>query len=427
MSALWRIYWLVTLFFVLTAAVFMLVLLRQASHDVIRELDAANAVVEYLSEVAERDPTALSPEFTSNLRHVRVRWLEPGEAPGEEGEESLSWLEQQLYPTISVESVLLDMPDGRRLQLRSDPDDEIAEVRDSLFQLLTLFSCALLLSLLAIRFAARPALAVLEELLSALEQVSRGRLDTRLGSHSLAEARQLAGYFNRMVVSLQSARRENDELTRSLLAMQERERTQLAQTLHDDLGQYLAGIRAQACLLQAVKAQPELVESTAQRLDENCERLQNGFRRLTRELYPVMLEHLSLPDAARQLAEQWQEAHGIELSLHIDERLAPLSLNSKEHLYRLLQEALTNIARHANATRGRIWLRARGDRLLLLVRDNGRGASQVHSLGIGLRSMRERASCLGGHLSVASRLGGGWAVLLSIPLKKAIDHEDIAC
>ncbi|MBE7927757.1 HAMP domain-containing sensor histidine kinase [Pseudomonas saudiphocaensis] len=424
MSALGRIYWLVSLFFGLIATVCMLVLLRQASHDVGRELSAAQAMVTYLSEVAERDSAALQGELTDNLRHVRVRWLQPGQVP--EPLNRGSWLDRQIYPSELAEPVTLPLADGRRLQLSVDPADEIDEVWDSLLRLLTLFCIALLLSLLAIRWALRPALAVLDELLAALERVSQGRLDTRLGSHTLAEARQLAGHFNRMVTSLQSARRENDELTHALLALQERERTQLAQALHDDLGQYLAGIRAQACLLQAVKDQPTLVAATAVRLDDNCEQLQNGFRRLTRELYPVMLEHLELPEAIRLLAEQWQEAHGIELRLHVDKRLPVLPLVVKEHLYRLLQEALTNVARHAHASRVHIRLRLRGERLRLLVRDNGCGAGESRPLGIGLRSMRERAHCLGGHLILASRSGGGWAVLLDFPLMEAMAHENIA-
>ncbi|PKM01582.1 MAG: sensor histidine kinase, partial [Gammaproteobacteria bacterium HGW-Gammaproteobacteria-7] len=76
MSALWRINLLVTLFFTLVTLVCLAVLLRQASHDVQRELNAAAAVVGYLGEMAERDPDSLKPGLTDSLRHVRVRWLE---------------------------------------------------------------------------------------------------------------------------------------------------------------------------------------------------------------------------------------------------------------------------------------------------------------------------------------------------------------
>lgn len=108
MSALWRIYWLVSLFFGLIGTVCLLVLLRQASHDVGRELDAAQAMVTYLSEVAERDPAALQAELTDNLRHVRVRWLEPGQMS--ELQNGRSWLDYQIYPAELAEPVTLPLP-----------------------------------------------------------------------------------------------------------------------------------------------------------------------------------------------------------------------------------------------------------------------------------------------------------------------------
>lgn len=418
MSALWRISLLVSLFFALVAAVCLAVLLRQASHDVRRELDSAGAVLSYLKEVAERDPAALKPDFTGHLRHVQVRWLDEGERA--QPPAKLTWLEQLLYPSQLPPVLTVPLPDGRVLALSVDPQDEIEEVQDSLLQLLVLFGIALVLSLLTIRWAVRPALGVLRQLLAAFGRVSQGRLDTRLADHPMLEARQLAGHFNLMVSSLEFARRDNDELTRSLLALQERERTQLAQALHDDLGQYVAGIRAQACLLQVVKDQPLLVASTARGLDDHCERLQDGFRRLTRELYPVMLDHLDLPEAIRLLTEQWQSAQGIELRLQIDRRLPRLPLTIKEHLYRLLQESLTNVAKHAGATAVSVRLRVKGQGLRLLISDNGAGQPGAQRPGIGLRSMQERARALGGALVASNRRVKGWVVYLDVPSRESL-------
>jgi len=93
MSALWRLNLLVALFFALVAMVCLAVLLRQGSHDVQRELDAAAAVVAYLGEMAERDPATLRPELTDSLRHVRVRWLSPGQPATDGGDTLLTdWL-----------------------------------------------------------------------------------------------------------------------------------------------------------------------------------------------------------------------------------------------------------------------------------------------------------------------------------------------
>lgn len=419
MSALWRISLLVSLFFSLVAVICLVVLLRQASHDVERELNAAAAVITYLRDAAERDPALLQPELAAHLRHIQVRFQEKDIDDRAREQEQISWLETVLYPSELPAPLIVRMADGRLLQLSVNPKDEIEEVWDSLLQLFALFGIALLLSLWAIRWAVQPALGMLNELLAAFGCVSQGRLDTRLPAQSLFEARQLAGHFNRMVSSLEHTRQDNDDLTRSLLALQERERTQIAQALHDDLGQYLTGIRAQACLLQAIKHEPQLVSSAARCVDEYCEQLQDAFRCLTRELYPVMLDHLELPEAIRLLADRWQNTQGIELRLHIDHRLPRLHLSTKAHLYRLLQESLTNVAKHAHASFVCVRLRIQGERLRLLVRNNGDGHGEIRRSGIGLRSMQERARSLGGSLIASGRRGGGWTVYLDIPIKEA--------
>ena len=230
----------------------------------------------------------------------------------------------------------------------------------------------------------------------------------------LPEARQLAEHFNRMVANLAQARGDNTRLTQALLAVQEQERTRLAQTLHDDLGQYLAGIRAQGCLLRMAADQPAVVKQTAQALELNCERLQQGFRALVHDLYPVALQHLPLAEAFGVLVSQWQASQGIDCRLRVGEHLPALPEPSRTHLYRLLQEALTNVARHAGASQVRVRLQRSAKGLRLLVRDNGCGAQQPLRPGVGLHSMAERARSLGGDLRILSRPGGGWALALNI-------------
>jgi two-component system sensor histidine kinase UhpB len=220
-----------------------------------------------------------------------------------------------------------------------------------------------------------------------------------------------------MATTLQQVQADNAELTQALLELQERERARLGQTLHDDLGQYLSGIRAQACLLKVVADRPLQVQDTARLLDGNCERLQQGFRSLIRDLYPVVLERMELGVALQQLAVDWQQAHGIRCRLMLGAHLPSLPLASKAHLYRLVQEALTNVARHAEASEVRIRLQRRGQGLRLLVRDDGRGTTLPLRPGIGLRSMRERSRSLGAELRLYSRPQAGWAVCLKIPLE----------
>lgn len=418
MSALWRINLWVCGFFALVTLACMGLLVHQAVEDVERELQSAEAVVEYLSETAERDPASLQPRLTSSLRHVRVRWLAADEAarlPVQDGLDA--WLGRLLFAEARHSARVLDLNDGRRVQIAVDPRDEIDEVWDSLQQLLSLCGLALLLSLLTIRWAVRRGMSLLDELLRALQQVSGGQLQVRLRAKGLPEARQLATHFNRMTAALEQARADNTQLTQTLLAVQEQERTHLAQTLHDDLGQYLAGIRAQACLLRLVADQPLVVERTVRELEHNCEHLQQGFRALVHDLYPVVLQHLPLAEAFGLLVEQWQGRQGIDCRLRVSTELPALSVSDKTHLYRLLQEALTNIARHADASQVGVRLQYRGGRLRLLIRDNGRGAQEPQRPGVGLYSMFERARSLGGELRIISHPGAGWALALNVPLE----------
>ncbi|MFK3819747.1 histidine kinase [Pseudomonas sp. NPDC089407] len=416
LPALWRINLWVTGCFALLTVACAGVLLHQAVADVERELQSAEAVVTYLADSTARDPASLQPSLTQNLRHVRVHWLAAGQAAPEPGQAGIdAWLGHQLFGEPHRSGRLLELSDGRRVLIAVDARDEIDEVWDSLQQLISLCGLALLLSLVTIRWAVHRAMGLLDELLGALRQVSAGQLTARLREAGLPEARQLAEHFNRMAANLEQARADNTQLTQALLAVQEQERTRLAQTLHDDLGQYLAGIRAQGCLLRLAADQPAVVEQTAQALELNCERLQQGFRALVHDLYPVALQHMPLAEAFGVLVSQWQASQGIDCRLRVGEHLPALPGPSRTHLYRLLQEALTNVARHAGASQVRVRLQRSAKGLRLWVRDNGCGAQQPQRPGVGLHSMAERARSLGGDLRILSRPGGGWALALNIP------------
>ena len=415
-SALWRINLLVTLFFSAVALVCMAVLLRQASYDVARELKAAQTVVEYLKEVARNDPASLESQLTASLRHVRVHWLNGQAAPVADNDALDIWLGEQLYPAAKQFSAPLHLADGRDVLISVDPQDEIDEVWDSLTQLLVLFGLALVLSLLVIRWAVGSGLRVLNDLIGGLRQVSQGQLQVRLPLHSLHESKQLAEHFNQMVSTLEHVQADNRELTQALLALQEHERKHLALALHDDMGQYLSGIRAQLLLLRSMTQQNPAIATTLRGLEVNCQHLQESFRGLIRDLYPVVLERLQLGEAIELLVQQWQQTQGIACDLRMGSQLPLMDSAQQAHLYRLLQEALTNVARHSGASQVRVRVHRRGQRLALLVSDNGSGGPDNPRPGIGLRSMGERARCLGGQLRLRARPGSGWLLRLSMPV-----------
>ncbi|MNC53268.1 Sensor histidine kinase LiaS [compost metagenome] len=161
--------------------------------------------------------------------------------------------------------------------------------------------------------------------------------------------------------------------------------------------------------------QPNVVAQTTRTLELDCERLQQGFRALVHDLYPLALQHMPLAEAFGLLVSQWQASQGIDCRLRVGEQLPALPGASRTHLYRLLQEALTNVARHAGASQVRVRLQRSPKGLRLFIRDNGCGAHQPQRPGVGLHSMAERARSLGGELRIFSRPGGGWALALNIP------------
>lgn len=139
-------------------------------------------------------------------------------------------------------------------------------------------------------------------------------------------------------------------LLNELLQLQDRERERIARVLHDDLGQYLTGIRAQSLSLMY---DPDLKDHQKERvrdLARHCETIQHHFRHLLQDLHPLVMEQLGLGSAIRHLAEQWQQLSGLDCRLALDDALPEFTGEQQTHLYRFLQEALNNISRHAHAS-----------------------------------------------------------------------------
>lgn len=413
MSTLWRINVYVTLFFAAVVSVCLVVLLRQAEADVQRELGAAQVLVDYLAEAAPNDPERFV-RLEGYLRHVRLELVAAGESSTLRATHAHDRLTRFLYPQPAPLH-RINLADGRALLLAIDPQDEVEEAQDSIVQLLGVFALALIMTLLTIRWAVRRGLLVLDDVLSALQQIGEGQLAVRLQTYPLREAEQLAEQFNKMAAALQSTQAENIQLTSALLNLQDTERNRLGQTLHDDLGQYVAGMRAQIKLLQVVREQPQTVLSVAQVLEEHGQQLQTGFRCLVRDLYPAMLDHLSAAQMLYHLQEHWQKSHGGYCRLHILNKLPVLTVAQKNQLYRFLQEALTNVSRHAQATEVQIWMQYKAGAVRLLLRDNGSGCAVPHQ-GLGLRSMAERARTLAAQLHIQARSKRGWSIYLYLPM-----------
>jgi two-component system sensor histidine kinase UhpB len=193
----------------------------------------------------------------------------------------------------------------------------------------------------------------------------------------------------------------------------EDERNLIARELHDEVGQTLTGV-----MLQVEGLAAKIPDELREQLDELRETARSGtedVRRIARQLRPEALEDLGLQSALSALATAFGEQAGIT----VQRRLEPSVSLSEEHelvVYRVAQEALTNVARHADATRVELQLSHRGDQAVLTVRDDGRG---IHPGALpssrGIRGMRERAMLIGAQIEIDSRPGRGTAINLLIP------------
>jgi two-component system sensor histidine kinase UhpB len=269
-----------------------------------------------------------------------------------------------------------------------------------------------LVSLLALDLALlRPAFRPLNELVETMRRhdpLSPGKR-VRVDGGPVVAA--LAQAFNEMLDRLESERRDS---ARRALVVQEGERRRIARELHDEVGQTLTGVMLQVEALAA-----RIPDELREQLDELRETARAGtedVRRIARRLRPEALEDLGLQSALAALATGFGEQTGITIHRQLEPSL-PLSEEHELVVYRVAQEALTNVARHAHADDVRLELQRAGERVVLTVRDDGRGLPRTEaSSSHGIRGMRERAMLIGAELHIQSDPGRGTEIQLSIPL-----------
>jgi two-component system sensor histidine kinase UhpB len=196
---------------------------------------------------------------------------------------------------------------------------------------------------------------------------------------------------------------------------QERERKRLARELHDEVGQTLTGVVLQLEGLHRM-APHELAEPVAA-LQETAREGVEEVREIVRGLRPQALDEFGLRSALVSLAEGVTERTGVRVRARLEPELPPLEAEQDLAIYRVAQEGLTNVARHAQARNAELLLERDGGRIVLRVRDDGRGIgdAEAASQGAGLGGMRERALLVGGRLSVFRREGEGTEVRLEVP------------
>ncbi|MEX3671425.1 PAS domain S-box protein [Paraburkholderia phenoliruptrix] len=258
---------------------------------------------------------------------------------------------------------------------------------------------------------------------ASISQIRDG--DTRLYTVMLRDVTERV----RAEQAQQRAREELRELSANLQKIREDEKTRIARELHDDLGQQLTALKMDISSVEETlgASASTLVREQLQGMRRLIDVTVASVRRIAADLRPVMLDDLGLIPAVEWLANDFTNRYGIEVERDIETGDARFSPTGATALFRIVQEALTNVARHADATLVTLSLRVANEGFVLRIADNGLGSShggEPAGKSFGLLGIRERAHMLGGAVDIQTAQGKGFALRVTIPAE-AVQMQEL--
>jgi two-component system, chemotaxis family, sensor kinase Cph1 len=267
-------------------------------------------------------------------------------------------------------------------------------------------------------------LSLMEVILRRIDQISRERAEAQVKQIALTEQWQaVAAELKKEAQRRALVEEELSHVLRSTVEDQEAERQRISRELHDSLGQTLTLLKFGLDEFSQALSDNDENRNRLTALKNLANDVGSQMNRLAWEIRPTALDDLGLETSIRQLAETWSERLNMRFILRLAIKEQRLSPNIETTLYRVLQEAITNIARHANATRVAVILEVREKEVSMIVEDNGRGfhpneaaASHTPSKHLGLLGIRERLSLVSGTLEVESAPGKGCTLYIRVPL-----------
>lgn len=324
-------------------------------------------------------------------------------------------------PLVVVREVRIGQEPPLFIHIESYADDEIREAWEEVQGFLILQIILLVAIYSSVHFIAGRALRPVGLILHGLNAIEEGDYDTRLPGFGLNELDRISSGINHLSTSLMTSRAENRALTRHSLTIQEEERRNIAQEIHDEFGQNLTAIKMMS---GAMVKNPSAGVTADQEIQRLCDRLFSVVRSLMRRLRPMVLEDLGLKAAISDLRDHWQTTTPkIEIAIHCDPELEELKGEMSLEIYRIIQEALTNTLRHSGASHAEIKIDLKEMGVICLtLRDNGRGMRETFpSKGFGLLGMRERVASLNGQFKLINRQDDGLEIRILLPLQKPND------
>jgi signal transduction histidine kinase len=258
-----------------------------------------------------------------------------------------------------------------------------------------------------------------QRLASATKNWSQGDFSTRIHEESQDEIGQLADRLDGMAQDLQELVQNRQELAVT------QERSRLARDLHDSAKQLALAASLQiAAARRLFDRDPQAARAHLAEAETLADRVRTELTDLIHELRPVLMDGRDFNEIVQTYATEWAHASaiGVQVDLQADD---DLPLETEEILYRILQEALANVARHSAASQARVQIEQHNGEIQLSVRDDGTGFDQeTAARGMGLHSMQERAEAAGGFTRITSQPGAGTEVRVVLPLAKKEGYDD---
>lgn len=371
-----------------------------------------------------RDVRHLSVQFYDNQNHL-VESNASGAGRTPLAPRWFARLIRSATPDLAAQtrSVSVNGATVGRLMISPDPTSETDEMWATSSGLLGLLLLFFVLVNGLVWWAVARAMRPVAHILQALGELRAGNLAARLPQFAEPEMARISTGFNHMAATLEGSVSENQRLTRRLLKTQEDERTRLARELHDEIGQCVSAIHADAV---AIRNQGDArVREGAEAIVAVAGQLKQIVRGMLHRLRPPLLAEVGLAAALQELVAGFQQRNpGLDCALRCSEQLSTLDDAMATALYRVVQECLSNITLHANARHASIEVLMQASApgitdstVSVTASDDGVGFVQGAARpGFGLTGIRERVSALGGSCRIDSRPGGGTRVGVQIPL-----------
>lgn len=440
-----RINLIITLMLAITMLLGAWMMIDNAREDVRAEVDSTTTLALHLldaevlhyttdytwTSAEQRNKTSIFRlQNLDNVRHLKIEFFDAfgrlrdsNRSTGVLEHHSSPWWFKKLMSSVYTSlkethrPVIVNSRVLGELVITPDPSYEIAEIWNDTLGLLSLGLLFFFVLNGLVYWAVDRALNPLGKVLNALTQLEHGHLEARLPPFSLPELSNISSKFNAMAQTLENSMNNNRRLTHQIIRLQEDERKNIAHDLHDEIGQHLTAINIDAtAILKAKKITSARASAIA--IGEVARQMMEIVREMLQRLRPGILYELGLHVALDELIDTWRQRNrGINLIISVSNELNNLNETVAITVYRIVQECLTNITKHASARQVRIKIESHDKLLTVLVKDDGQGFDQSQiSEGFGLSGMRERVEGLGGSFVMSAHLGLGVSIKLSLPV-----------